>query len=84
LDSIEPAPENDDVYQPIAWDDPEIHELASSIKEHGIQEPILISRDGCIISGHRRRLAAYLAKLELVPVRVRLAVPRIHVSLSSY
>jgi hypothetical protein len=70
LDSLRPAPENDDVYQPIAYDDPEILELARSIKEHGIQEPILISHDGFIISGHRRRIAAAIAELELVPVRV--------------
>jgi hypothetical protein len=70
LDSIKPAPENDTVYNAIAWDDPEISELARSIKEHGVQEPILISRDGFIISGHRRRVASYLAELDLVPVRV--------------
>jgi ParB-like nuclease family protein len=69
IDSIKPAPEND-IYSAIAWDDPEIRELARSIKEHGIQEPILISRDGYIISGHRRRMAARLAELEQVPVRV--------------
>ena len=38
-----PAPENDDIYNKIAWTDPEIHELVRSIKEHGIQEPLLIS-----------------------------------------
>ncbi len=70
LDSITPAPENDTVYNAIAWDDPDIHELARSIKERGIQEPILISRDGFIISGHRRRMAAQLAELDHVPVRV--------------
>jgi hypothetical protein len=70
LDSIKPAPENDNVYNPIAWDDPDINELAKSIKEHGVQEPILISRDDFIISGHRRRMAAQIAKLDLVPVRV--------------
>jgi hypothetical protein len=70
LDSLKPAPENDDVYQPIACDDPEILELARSIKKHGIQEPLLISRDGFIISGHRRRIAAAIAGRELVPVRV--------------
>lgn len=68
--SIKPAPENDQLYKAIAWDDPEILELARSIKERGIQEPILISRDGYIISGHRRRIAALLAKLVEVPVRV--------------
>jgi hypothetical protein len=70
LDSIFPAPENDDVYNAIAWDDPEILLLARSIKEHGIQEPLLISRDGFIVSGHRRRIAAQLAGLTEVPVRI--------------
>jgi len=70
LGSITPAPENDDVYKAIAWDDPEIVELARSIKELGVQEPLLISRNGYIISGHRRRIAALLAKLVEVPVRV--------------
>jgi hypothetical protein len=70
LNSLKPAPENDDVYQPIACDDPEILELARSIKERGIQEPLLISHDGFIISGHRRRIAAAIAELELVPVRI--------------
>jgi ParB-like chromosome segregation protein Spo0J len=64
IDSVIPAPENDDVYSKIAWTDPEIHELVRSIKEHGIQEPLLISRDNYIISGHRRRQAALLAELD--------------------
>ena len=70
IDSIFPAPENDDIYKSIAWDDPEIVALARSIKEHGVQEPMLISRDYYIISGHRRRIAAYIAGLKEVPVRI--------------
>ncbi len=57
IDSIIPAPENDEIYRAIAWDDPEILALARSIKERGVEEPILVSRDGYIISGHRRRIA---------------------------
>jgi hypothetical protein len=70
LHSIRPTPENDEVYKAVAWDDPALVELARSIKEHGIQEPILISRDNFIISGHRRLMAARLAELDHVPVRV--------------
>jgi hypothetical protein len=70
IESIRPAPENDAIYAAIALDDPEVQELSKSIKVHGIQEPILVSRDGYIISGHRRRVAAYLAGLSKVPVRV--------------
>jgi ParB-like chromosome segregation protein Spo0J len=76
LDSIKPALENDDVYHPLAWNDPEIHELARSIKEQGLLDPILISRDGYIISGHRRRMATYLAKLDQVPVRIHQVASR--------
>jgi hypothetical protein len=68
--AIKPAPENDHIYSAISWDNPDIHDLARSIKEHGMQEPIIVSSDGYIISGHRRRIAAMIAKLVLVPVRV--------------
>jgi ParB-like nuclease domain len=70
LDSIFPAPENDEIYEAIAKNDPEIIELARSIKEHGMQQAILVTEDNFILSGHRRRVAAQLAKLVLVPVRV--------------
>jgi len=68
--AIKPAPENDHVYNVIHCDDPDILELTRSIKEHGVQEPILISRDSYILSGHRRRVAAVLAGLKQVPVRI--------------
>jgi ParB-like nuclease domain len=70
LDSIRPAPENDAIYNAIALNDPAILELARSIKERGMQDPLLISSDGFIISGHRRRLAAAIAGLDHAPVRV--------------
>jgi hypothetical protein len=70
LDSIKPAPENDAVYSAIAFDDRGIQDLARSIKEHGIYEPLLISEDGYLISGHRRRVAALIAGLVQVPVRI--------------
>jgi hypothetical protein len=70
IDQIKPAPENGAVYSAISWDDPDICELANSIKEHCLNEPILISKDGFIISGHRRRVAAALAGLRRVPVRI--------------
>jgi ParB-like nuclease domain len=68
--SIKPAPENDDVYGVISQTDPEVVQLALSIKEHGLQEPILVSSDNYIISGHRRRIACGLAGLDHVEVRV--------------
>ena len=42
LDSVLPAPENDAIYNAISWDDPDIRELARSIKAHGVQEPLIV------------------------------------------
>jgi hypothetical protein len=55
LDSLKPAAENN-IYSTIAWGNPELRQLASSIREHGLLEPIRVSRDGFIISGHWRRM----------------------------
>ena len=68
LRDIHPAPENDQIYRAISVDD--VKDLIRSIREHGVQEPLLVSTDGFIISGHRRRFAAQLAGLTEVPVRV--------------
>ncbi len=57
------------------FDDEKLSELADSIKEHGIIQPIIVHRleNGryCIIAGERRWRAARLAELEEVPVIVR-------------
>ncbi len=70
LDELRPAPVNADIYDAIATDTPEIHSLARSIKERGVLDPIWISTDNVMISGHRRHIAARIAGLERVPVRV--------------
>ena len=66
-----PSLENDQLYRPVDPNDPEILALAESIAEHGVQEPLLVTRDGWIISGHRRHAAARLAGLSTVPCRIR-------------
>ena len=57
------------------FDDTELHDLASSIRQHGIVQPIVvrtISRDRYeIIAGERRWRAAQLAGLIEIPVIVR-------------
>ncbi|MBC8352202.1 MAG: ParB N-terminal domain-containing protein [Planctomycetes bacterium] len=70
LSEIRPAPENDDIYGVIDPDDPEIIALAESITEHGLREPIVVSEDGYILSGHRRYAAATRLGLNNVPCRV--------------
>jgi hypothetical protein len=69
LSDLRPSPENDTLYRPVDPDDPEVQALARSIGEHGLREPIVVSGDGFIISGHRRRVACMLAGLDRVPVR---------------
>lgn len=71
LSEVEPNPE-----QPRkAFRDDKLEELAQSIKEQGILQPILVrpGKDGKyqIIAGERRWRAAQLAGLSIVPVIVR-------------
>jgi ParB-like chromosome segregation protein Spo0J len=70
LDALMPAYQNNEVYRPVSRDDPDIQALADSIRQHGLKEPLVITRDGVILSGHRRRVACLLAGLSEVPCRV--------------
>lgn len=56
------------------FDDDGIEELARSIKEVGILQPVLVTRDGerfRILAGERRARAARIAGLTRIPVLVR-------------
>jgi ParB family chromosome partitioning protein len=70
INDIEP-----NTYQPRKiFDDDKISELALSIKEHGIIQPIIVSKKGnfyTIIAGERRWRAAREAGLKTVPAIVR-------------
>ena len=68
LSSIRPCPENDGVYGKQSLDDPDILSLIESIRANGVLDPITISADNVIISGHRRRFCAERAGLRVVPV----------------
>jgi hypothetical protein len=61
---------NDKLYRPVSDTDPAVLELAQSIRQHGVLEPILITRDDVILSGHRRYQACRLAGLSTIPCRV--------------
>lgn len=73
LDRLAPHPHNPrGVVHPAS-----VEELAGSIKEKGILEPLLVAahpdKAGCflVVAGHRRRAAAELAGLNTAPVIVR-------------
>jgi ParB-like chromosome segregation protein Spo0J len=70
LSDIRPSPENDQLYRPVDPNDPEIVALATSIRAHGLMEPIVVTVDGFILSGHRRYAASRLAGLPTIPCRV--------------
>jgi ParB family chromosome partitioning protein len=56
------------------FDQAELEELALSIKQHGIIQPVIADRDGdgyIIIAGERRSRAAALAGLKEIPVILR-------------
>ena len=69
VDRIRPSPENAQLYRPVDPQDPDVQALAESIREHGVREPLVITKDGYILSGHRRWAAARLAGLKQVPCR---------------
>ncbi len=68
LSAIRPSPENNDVYGELSLSDPDVANLLASIRASGLLEPLRISKDNYLISGHRRRFCALLAGLETVPV----------------
>ena len=69
LADIYPSPENAELYRPVTPDDEKTLEMAESIKENGILEPLVVTMDNYIVSGHRRCVAAYIAGLNEVPCR---------------
>jgi ParB family transcriptional regulator, chromosome partitioning protein len=82
VDAIAPNP-----HQPRGplEDDDQLRELADSIQQYGLLQPLLVSLDGAdengaryqLIAGERRWRAAQLAGLELVPVVIKDATPQL-------
>jgi hypothetical protein len=69
LEEIRPSPRNDQLYKPIDPNDPDFKALVSSVRVDDVREALVVSRDGYIVSGHRRYAAAGIAGLETVPCR---------------
>jgi len=70
ISNIKVARQNDNIYEqfiPSNFDD---SSLVASIKERGILEPLVISVDNVLLSGHRRLSAARHLRHESVPVRI--------------
>lgn len=52
-------------------DPAQVAKIARSIKEYGWDQPIVVDKDGVVIKGHGRRLAAIELGMKFVPVIVR-------------
>jgi hypothetical protein len=70
IDEIRPSPENELIYRRISAQDPEIQALAQSIRDQGILDPIVVTEDNYIVSGHRRHAACRAAGMVLIPCRI--------------
>lgn len=60
-------------------DEEKLAELAASIKEHGLIQPLIVTQSGtgyALIAGERRWRASQLAGLEEVPVVIKEATPQ--------
>jgi hypothetical protein len=67
ISAIRETPENWTIYRRPDESDQTWLDLCESIEENGITDPLTLSSDYYIISGHRRYLAALRCELETVP-----------------
>jgi len=70
LNAILVAPENDLLYDKFGIANADDWALVQSIRDVGIQEPLTISHDQYLLSGHRRFAAAKYLRLKQVPTRM--------------
>jgi hypothetical protein len=70
-----PSPENEQLYRERSVQDEDYRRFVDSVREHGVQAPLLVSLDNYIISGHQRQRAAIATGQFRVPIR-RLNVRR--------
>jgi ParB-like nuclease domain len=70
LSQIRPSPENDKLYKPIDVNDPDFRAFAEQVRTNGITDPLIVTIDGYICSGHRRYAAASLLGMDAVPCRI--------------
>lgn len=67
---IKPSPENNEVYGATNYDnDAALKSLVRSIKRLGLEEPLILTQDKFVLSGHRRLFAVHELGWERVPVR---------------
>ena len=82
VDAIRPNPRQPRTH----FDDQELQELAASIREHGVLQPVLVSQqpDGTfqLITGERRWRAVQLAGIATLPAMVKETTPQASLELA--
>ena len=71
IDQIKRAPENESIYDNFGVANSDDWDLVESIRANGVIEPLVITADNVLLSGHRRRAAARYLGLKTVPVRIQ-------------
>ncbi len=67
---ITEAEENSLIYEPFGIANDDDNALVRSIRQEGIKEPLVITSDWVLLSGHRRLAAAKYLRKKYVPVQV--------------
>jgi 5S rRNA maturation endonuclease (ribonuclease M5) len=67
LSQINPSPENDELYISASPKERENQKLAADIRAEGVKNPLILTLDFYILSGHRRYHCAQRAGLQDVP-----------------
>ena len=70
IGEIKPSPENDHIYGEIAYDE-QMKSLIDSIERNGLDEPLIMTADGFVLSGHRRLWAIKFMGWKIVPCRIK-------------
>lgn len=69
-DRLNPARVNNKIYKPVDADDPAVSRLSAEIQAVGcILEPLIVTEDNVIVSGHRRHMASIDARVDPLPCR---------------
>ena len=67
ISQIKPAPENDMFYRPTQTCDRDMGLLVDSIRKYSVLNPLIITQDGYLISGHRRLAACKFLGISEAP-----------------
>lgn len=70
INQIKQAPENESIYDNFGVANADDRQLIESINDNGIQEPLVITSDWVLLSGHRRLASGLYLGLSTVPVRI--------------